>query len=66
MKRLASYRKDTSGVVAVEGALILPFLAALAFGAIDSSLLLLHNHKMETGLTAAGNYLARTPTPAIF
>ncbi|WP_409432905.1 TadE/TadG family type IV pilus assembly protein [Litorimonas sp. RW-G-Af-16] len=63
MKSLRTYRKDERGAVAVEAVFIVPLLIALGLGAVDSSLLILNNHRMETGLTAAGNYLARTGSP---
>jgi Flp pilus assembly protein TadG len=63
MTWLAAYHTNRSGAVVVEAAFVLPFLILLTFGAVDSSMLMLQNHKMETGLTAAGNYLARTGNP---
>lgn len=63
MRTLRSYLKDNSGVAAIEAALMFPFLALTCFGTMDASFLMLQNHKMETGLTAAGNYLSKTRTP---
>jgi len=66
MKKLDTYRSDQSGVAAIEAALMFPFLLLTCFATIDVSFLMLQNHKMETGLTAAGNYLSKTRTPDQF
>lgn len=66
MNRLSAYLKSESGAVAIEAVFALPLLILIGFGAIDGSLLMMQNHKAENGLVSAGNYLARTPTPASF
>lgn len=58
-----SYISDCSGVAAIEAALMFPFLLLTCFATIDASYLMLQNHKMEAGLSAAGNYLSKTRTP---
>ncbi len=49
--------------MAVEAAIILPVLLLLGFGAADYGNLLLQKHRMNSGLVAAGNFLARSSTP---
>ncbi len=66
MRKLNSYRKNESGAIAVEAVFVMPFLFVLSFGALDGSLLMLDNHKMESGLTAAGNYLSNSANPQAF
>lgn len=66
MKTLKSYRKAEDGAVAIEAVFALPLLILIGFGAIDGSLLMMQNHKAETGLISAGNYLAQTPMPLNF
>lgn len=61
-----AYHTSESGAVAIEAVFALPMLFVIGFGAIDGSLLMMHNHKAENGLVSAGNYLAQTPTPAAF
>ena len=59
------YRDDVHGSIAVEGAILFPLMFTLGFGAIDGAMLLLQNHKMEQGLVAGANYLARANNPDI-
>lgn len=66
MTLLRQYRSSESGAMAVEAVFVLPFLLILSFGAIDGSMMLLNNHKMESGLSAAGNYLASSQAPQAF
>lgn len=66
MNLLTKYRRSTSGSVAIEAVFALPLLISIGFGAIDGSLLMIQNHKVETGLISAGNYLAKTPAPTNF
>ena len=66
MRMLTAYRKNESGTAAIEAVFALPFLILIGFGSIDGSLLLMQNHRAETGLISAGNYLAKTPTPTSF
>jgi len=66
MNPLRAYRDSESGTVAIEAVFALPLLILIGFGAIDGSLLMMQNHKAETGLVSAGNYLAKTPTPMSF
>lgn len=66
MLSLASYRQSETGTAAIEAAFALPFLILIGFASIDGSLLLIQNHKAETGLVSAGNYLAKTATPSNF
>lgn len=63
MTFLRRYHKDESGIAAIEGALLFPLLAALGFGIVDSSMLMMQNHKLTAGLTSAGNYLSKTTNP---
>lgn len=51
---------DISGSVSVEAAFILPVLILLGLGAADYSNMLISHHKMQTNVTNAGLYLART------
>lgn len=55
--------RERSGAVAVETVFILPFLLFGGLAAIDASFLMLQNHKMESGLSNAGSYLARVQNP---
>lgn len=66
MDLLRAYHESDSGAVAIEAVFALPLLIMIGFGAIDASLLMIQNHKAETGLVSAGNYLAQTPAPASF
>ena len=61
----SKYLKDTSGVVAVEGAILFPLLAMIGYGIIDLSMMLLQAHKMEQGLVAGASYLARAQSPTL-
>ncbi len=63
MSLLRSYRNSDSGAVAIEAVFALPFLILIGFGAVDGSLLMMQNHKAETGLISAGGYLARSTSP---
>lgn len=56
---------DKRGVAAVEAAIITPFLAVLALGAIDGSYMLLQNHKMEQALVAAANFMSIAEDPRL-
>jgi len=62
--KLNTYRQNTEGAVAVEGAILFPILAIVGFGIVDLSLMLLQTHKMEQGLGAAASYLARAESPS--
>lgn len=63
MFNLAIYRDCINGSVAIETVIVLPLMLLIGFGAMDGSLLMLQNHKIETGLSSAGNYLAKAPNP---
>ena len=65
MFRRSKYLNDTDGAVAVEGAILFPVLALIAYGIIDLSMMLLQTHKMEQGLVAGASYLARSQTPTL-
>jgi len=54
---------DTSGVAAVEAAILAPFLGVLGLGVMDCSFMLLQNHKMEQALVAAANYMSLSIDP---
>lgn len=54
---------NQDGAVIVEAALALPVLILLGLGAADYSNLLMSHHKMQSGVTHAGNYLARSRAP---
>ena len=57
------YKEDERGVASIEAALILPLLVLIGFGIVDSSLLLMQNHKLSAGLVSAGNYLSQSDDP---
>ena len=65
MFRRSKYLKDTEGAVIVEGAILFPVLALIAYGIADVSMMLLQSHKMEQGLVAGASYLARSQTPTL-
>ena len=54
------------GGLIVEAALVLPFLILLGLGAADASYMMVQNHKLESRLTMAGNFLAKTGTPNLY
>jgi len=60
---VSQFRRDTRGVAAVEGALLLPIFLGVVIGAVDTSNLLLERHKVEQGLELGANYLAKARTP---
>lgn len=66
MRGLIAYLKCETGAATIEGVFVLPFLILIGFGSIDGSLLLMQNHRAESGLISAGNYLAKTPSPIEF
>jgi len=66
MRLLKAYQNSETGAVAIEAVFAVPLLILIGFGAIDGSLLMMQNHKAESGLVSAGNYLAKTPTPRSF
>ena len=66
IRRLKKYLSERDGSVVVEAALVLPFVITVGIGAVDASNMLLQNHKLETQLTMAGNFLAKSRTPAQF
>lgn len=57
------YKTDETGVAAVEGALLFPLFVLLGFGVVDSSILMMQNHRMAAGLSAAGEYLSKSSNP---
>lgn len=59
----AGFFHNTRGTVAIEAAFALPFLVLLGLGAVDYSNMLISHHKMQSGLTSAGNFLAKSRTP---
>lgn len=63
--KICALFRDKDGVVAVEAALLFPFLAVLGFGAMDASNMLLQNHKMKQSLVSAANYMARSTDPEL-
>ena len=63
MLSLRSYRDCLHGGAAIETVIVLPFMILIGFGAVDGSLLMLQNHKIEAGLSSAGNYLAKASNP---
>ena len=62
-KRATAFRRDQSGVAAVEAALLLPVLILLALGTADVSWMLAQSHRVEQGLAAGGGYLAKSGSP---
>lgn len=63
---ISSFRKfagDTQGAALIEGALIFPFLAVLAFGSYEFSNLIYSHHLITTGVRDAARFLARTDDP---
>lgn len=63
---MRNFFHSSEGSVAIEAAFALPFLILIGLGAVDYSNMLLSHHKMQSGLTGAGNYLARTRAPQNF
>lgn len=63
MGLLRRYRENEIGATAIEGALTFPFLFFMGFGIVDASLLMMQHHRLSTGLTSAGSYLAKTTNP---
>ena len=63
---LRRYQECERGTAAIEAVFVVPLLILIGFGAIDGSLLLMQNHKVENGLVSAGNYLSKTQTPTLF
>ena len=63
---LRQIRKREEGSVVVEAALLLPIMLTLGLGAVDASNMMLQNHKIETQLVMAGNYLAKSQTPNLY
>ena len=60
---IAAFRNDERGVAVIEGALMLPLLVGFAFAAVDTSNFLAQTHRVEQGLSAAGSYLSKAPSP---
>lgn len=54
------FATDTRGSISVEAGLTLPFLILLGLGAADYSNMLISHHKMQSSVTNAGTYLAKT------
>lgn len=63
MSVLSKYYQSEDGVAAIEAALVFPFLTTLGLGAIDTSILLMQNHKLSTALSSAANYMAYAEDP---
>lgn len=66
MKKRLNIWRDASGAIAVEAALLFPFLLLLLMGTLDASYMILQNHRMETQLSSAGSYLAKSRAPQNF
>lgn len=62
--RIISFAADRRGSVSAEAALIVPALILLGLGAADYSNMLISHHKMQTSVTNAGIYLAKSGAPA--
>jgi len=59
----ARFLHNERGTVAIEAVFALPFLVLLGLGAVDYSNMLISHHKMQSGLTSAGNLLAKSRAP---
>ncbi len=66
IRQIRYIRGTDEGSVVVEAALLLPIMLALGLGAADASNMMLQNHKIETQLVMAGNYLAKSQTPNLY
>ncbi len=64
IKHITKFANDKAGGLVIEAALIFPFLITLGLGVADASYMLVQNHKLETQLAMAGNYLSKTRAPA--
>ncbi len=58
-----AYRDDRKGGLVVEAALLLPLLVAAGLGVIDASYMMIQNHKVESQLSLAANYISKSDTP---
>lgn len=59
------YRGDKRGALVVEAALLLPFLVAAGLGVIDASYMMVQNHKVESQLSVAANFLSKSDAPQL-
>ena len=64
--RMNSLLNCREGGLIIEAALVLPFVILIGLGAADASNMLVQNHKLESRLAVAGNFLAKTGTPATY
>lgn len=55
-------RNEDGGMMA-EAALIFPVLISIGMGGIDASYMLIQNHKLESQLSAAANFLSKSEFP---
>ena len=60
LRKALALARDTRGIAAMEAVIVAPVLMLLTFGAADGAWYFIQTHKMETGLSAGGSYLAQT------
>ena len=60
MRRIAG---DDEGSALIEGAIVVPVLFSLIFGALEFSFYFYQQHLVATGVRDAARYLARVPDP---
>src|SRR5258706_12953817 len=63
LRILHSWWRNSEGSALVEGALVVPILCTLLFGAFEFSWLFYHEDLISTGIRDAARYLARTANP---
>lgn len=59
------FLRDQRGGLVVEAALILPLLIAAGLGVLDASYMMVQNHKLESQLSVAANYLSKSDAPEL-
>lgn len=59
------FLRDQRGGLVVEAALILPLLIGAGLGVLDASYMMVQNHKLESQLSVAANYLSKSDSPEL-